>query len=161
MMQLLCYLALTLLCGLPLSSSVAALACKDTQYEWPLLVPKSCCNKCPPGTHLNGRNEKECKYKCKNCEDEMYRPTYNTDFSCLSCENCRRTNMEYLSPCNATHNAVCKCKPGYKCKALPCVQCLPIPTTTIATTLTPTTLTSPVITMVHSSTMRSPQRKKS
>lgn len=49
-MQLLCYLALTLLCGLSLSSSVAGLGCKDTQYEWPLLDAKSCCNKCPPGS---------------------------------------------------------------------------------------------------------------
>lgn len=48
-MQLLCYLALTLLCGLSLSSSVAAITCNDTQYPWPLEKPKLCCNKCPPG----------------------------------------------------------------------------------------------------------------
>lgn len=50
--------------------------------------------------------------------------------------------MKYLSRCNATHNAVCKCKAGYECKTKPCVQCLPIPATTINTTLTPTTLTA-------------------
>lgn len=45
-------------------------------------------------------------------------------------------NMEYLSRCNVTHNAVCKCKAGYECKDLYCKQCLPIPsTTTLRTTV--------------------------
>lgn len=39
-------------------------------------------------------------------------------------------NMEYMSHCNATHNAVCRCKKGYECKVQPCKQCLPIPPTT-------------------------------
>lgn len=49
-MQLLCYLALTLLCSLSLSSSMAALNCNETQYPWPTKNSKSCCNKCPPGS---------------------------------------------------------------------------------------------------------------
>lgn len=49
-MQLLCYLALTLLCALSLSSSEAPTNCNDNQYLWPLEKPEFCCNKCPPGS---------------------------------------------------------------------------------------------------------------
>lgn len=62
--------------------------------------------------------------------------------------------MEYLAICNATHNAVCKCKAGYECRTKACVQCLPKPSTTTTTTLTPPTLRStgrtlPVSTSKH------------
>ncbi|KAK2910100.1 hypothetical protein Q8A73_007815 [Channa argus] len=46
--------------------------------------------------------------------------------------------MKLLSRCNTTHNAVCTCTAGYKCKDQPCTQCEAISTPT-KPTLTPST----------------------
>lgn len=54
-MQLLCYIAVTLLCGLSLSLSEATISCKDNQYLWPLEKPRVCCNKCPPGSVMSAK----------------------------------------------------------------------------------------------------------
>ncbi|KAM6995171.1 uncharacterized protein LKV04_007406 [Tautogolabrus adspersus] len=50
--------------------------------------------------------------------------------------------LEYKSRCNSTHNAVCRCKAGYRCKDQPCKECVQIPTTTIASTLYPPSTTT-------------------
>ena len=51
---------------------------------------------------------------------------------------CLTANMEYKSLCNATHNAVCRCKAGYECQDKFCKDCVPIRTTT-KPTLPPST----------------------
>ncbi|XP_078027776.1 uncharacterized protein LOC117265575 isoform X2 [Epinephelus lanceolatus] len=48
-------------------------------------------------------------------------------------------NMEYKRNCSTTHNAVCGCKAGYACRDPSCKDCVPIPTSTIKTTLPPST----------------------
>ncbi|XP_070691573.1 CD27 antigen-like [Pempheris klunzingeri] len=92
--------------------------------------PRLCCNMCPPGKRMVRRPDESCTIECDLCKGERYTDTYNVQMSCNHCENCNRTNMEYKSHCNATHNAVCRCVAGYRCKAQPCQECVPIPSTT-------------------------------
>lgn len=63
---------------------------------------------CILGTYLDGRNDKVCHQKCKNCEDEMYKPTYNTDLSCHSCENCRRSESFQRFPQTDCTKDICR-----------------------------------------------------
>ncbi|KAG7474389.1 hypothetical protein JOB18_007952 [Solea senegalensis] len=135
-MQRLCYVAFSLLCSLP---SIHSLQCSETEYAWPVEEATFCCKKCEPGKYMDWRQEASCEIKCDFCKEGLYRDSYNVDMNCNLCKSCKKTNMEYKSHCNATHNAVCRCKAGYKCRDQQCTQCLPIPTTT---TLPPSTTAS-------------------
>nr|XP_046255235.1 CD27 antigen isoform X2 [Scatophagus argus] len=128
------YFAFTFLCILYFQS-VLSIQCNDTQYAWTQTLPEVCCEKCAPGSHMVRRLER-CKIRCDPCSDNLYSDTYNMEMTCNHCENCDKPNMEYQSRCNATHDAVCRCKAGYECKNQPCKQCLLIPTT-IRPTLAP------------------------
>lgn len=136
-MQPRCYFAFTLLCSLSLLSPVLSMQCNATQYEWPAQDPKYCCNMCPPGTHMEGRSD-PCRIVCKPCQEEMFKDVYSVAQSCRFCKNCNGANMEYETPCNATHDAVCRCKAGYECQDQSCTGCVPIQTTT-KPTLPPST----------------------
>ncbi|XP_051262144.1 tumor necrosis factor receptor superfamily member 6 [Dicentrarchus labrax] len=150
MMQLLCHFAFTFLCSLSFFSAVLSLQCDDTQYSWPVIDSKFCCNKCPPGKALARRLNTECQTECKTCEDDHYADTYNVELYCKHCTSCNKPNMEYMSACNSTHDSVCRCKAGYECREQPCKMCVPIPITTKPTT-TPTTTATPSTTPKTSS----------
>ncbi|XP_074509464.1 uncharacterized protein LOC141778857 [Sebastes fasciatus] len=139
-MQPLYYFAFTFLCSLSFLSPVLSNNCSDRQYAWPVNNPHLCCEKCLPGTRNAGRPDKEsCDIKCDPCSGKRFTDTYNVEMYCQICKNCDETNMEYRSNCTTTHNAVCGCKDGYRCIDQPCTQCELIPTTTIKTTLPPST----------------------
>ncbi|XP_018538262.1 tumor necrosis factor receptor superfamily member 6 [Lates calcarifer] len=142
-MRPLCYIAFTLLCSLSFLSSEPSIQCNKTQYAWPLDAPKFCCDKCPPGKSMETRPLDSCKIKCEPCEGDRYINFHNVELNCKICTNCNKTNMEYKSPCNATHDAVCRCKPGYGCTDQSCTQCVPIPDTTPPSTPTSTTPQAP------------------
>ncbi|MED6244503.1 hypothetical protein ATANTOWER_013658 [Ataeniobius toweri] len=130
MMLSLCYLTVSLLWSLPFLSSGLAIHCNETQYKWPIDEPTLCCNKCPPGYYYSSRSETTCDIKCEPCLGERYMDTYNLETSCNICDVCRRAaNFEIASSCKTTHNTVCKCRAGHRCKDVSCTKCVPIPTT--------------------------------
>ncbi|XP_010741751.2 CD27 antigen [Larimichthys crocea] len=150
----LCYFAF-----LSLLSPVLSIECNETQYEWPVGKPQFCCEKCKPGQYLHRRNNKVCDKECKPCINDRYSDTHNVDMYCGICDTCTKPNMEYKSRCNATHNAVCSCKAGYKCKDQNCKECLLVPTTTeSSTTLPPSTTALKSTTLPTASTTPTPLR---
>ncbi|RVE62781.1 hypothetical protein OJAV_G00161160 [Oryzias javanicus] len=124
-MQLLHYYVFYLFCGLHVLPSGASVQCNDKQYAWPLNDPTLCCNKCEPGYKMKvSRTGQTCNNKCIPCEEERFSDSYNVEMSCKVCETCDKPNMGYKSVCNSTHDAVCKCNPGYTCKDQACTQCV-------------------------------------
>ncbi|XP_026173352.1 CD27 antigen [Mastacembelus armatus] len=144
-MQSLYRIAFTVLGSLSFLSSVLSIQCNQTQYPWPVEKYNLCCNMCPPGKHMARRDENVCKIDCGHCPVDRYTDSYNVEMSCNICKNCNKTNMEYKSQCNRTHNAVCRCKNGYRCKDQPCTQCVPLPATTKPTILPSTIAATPDI----------------
>ncbi|XP_029688280.1 tumor necrosis factor receptor superfamily member 5-like isoform X2 [Takifugu rubripes] len=140
MMQQLCYLAITFSCTLCFAPLLRSLGCNETQYR-SSHGEQSCCNKCRPGHYVVQHCTASSPTKCKPCEDQRYIQTYNMEWSCDFCGSCSASNMEYKSHCNATHDSVCKCKPGYECTDRPCTQCRPVsPTTRPPPPVTPVTV---------------------
>ncbi|XP_054477640.1 tumor necrosis factor receptor superfamily member 5 isoform X2 [Anoplopoma fimbria] len=138
-MQPLCCFVFTFLCSISFVSPGLSIHCNNTQYLWPVDQPKLCCNKCPPGKNMIRRPPTSCGIECEPCSGDQYSDAYNEELSCEFCENCDKPNMEYGSHCNATHNAVCRCKTDYRCKDRSCQQCVLIPSTTTKPTLPPST----------------------
>ncbi|XP_028436847.1 tumor necrosis factor receptor superfamily member 6 isoform X1 [Perca flavescens] len=138
-MQPLRFFAFTFLVGLSFLSVVLSIDCNERQYEWPVEQPKLCCDKCPPGKHVVRRSITTCEIECESCTTNLFNEKYNVQQTCEFCENCDKKNMEYISHCNVTHNAVCRCKDGYKCKDQSCKQCVPISPFTTKPTLPPST----------------------
>ncbi|TWW79049.1 Tumor necrosis factor receptor superfamily member 11B [Takifugu flavidus] len=139
-MQQLCYLAITFSCTLCFAPLLRSLGCNETQYL-SSHDQQSCCNKCRPGHYVVQYCTASSPTKCKPCEDQRYIQTYNMEWSCDFCGSCSAPNMEYKSHCNATHDSVCKCKPGYECTDRPCTQCRPVsPTTRPPPPVTPVTV---------------------
>ncbi|XP_034029544.1 CD27 antigen [Thalassophryne amazonica] len=118
-------------------SSVISIQCSKTQYSWPANEDKLCCEKCPPGKRMRVRKPDSCVIDCVPCAKDQYTNDHNVETSCDVCENCNKQNMEYESYCNTTHNAVCRCKPGYTCTDQQCTWCTPVLTTTTRKATTP------------------------
>ncbi|XP_005731970.1 CD27 antigen [Pundamilia nyererei] len=138
-MRPLCFI-LPLLCFLPLlSSNPVKPTCSPTQYSWPYISPTFCCEKCPAGEFMARRSQTNCDHKCEPCEAGKYTAGYNTAMNCEFCNSCSKPNMEVKTECSATHNTVCTCKAGYKCKDQDCNECVSTvkptvpPSTTVAT----------------------------
>ncbi|XP_041650184.1 tumor necrosis factor receptor superfamily member 6 [Cheilinus undulatus] len=136
---------LTLLCSLSFLSAVLSIQCPQSQYARPKQAPTFCCDSCPPGKHMVWRSESTCEIRCKSCLSDQYSNNSNTELSCNFCQICDKLTMEYKSRCNSTHNAVCRCKAGYRCNKPNCEECVWIPTTTMASILPPTTTTASIL----------------
>ncbi|KAM9852355.1 uncharacterized protein ACBR49_005443 [Aulostomus maculatus] len=140
-MQTLFCIALISLCSLSYSS-VLSKQCSERQYAWPVLSPRHCCEKCPPGKYMLWRATGNCDRKCEPCPAGSYIDSDNVEMQCEFCVNCNKGNMDYDLKCTPVRNAVCKCKDGYKCKDRECTMCLSVPTA-INSTLPPSSLTDP------------------
>ncbi|XP_038140148.1 tumor necrosis factor receptor superfamily member 6 isoform X1 [Cyprinodon tularosa] len=137
----LCYLTVSMLWRLQFLSSALAIQCNEnTQYEWPILNPKQCCNKCPPGHYYVKRSETTCDISCKKCTGERFMDTYTLESTCNICGTCTAEHSEVESNCTITHNTVCKCKAGYRCIDKSCKKCEPVPKTIKPTLPPPTTV---------------------
>ncbi|XP_060086572.1 tumor necrosis factor receptor superfamily member 6B [Heteronotia binoei] len=93
---------------IPLSSSVPT-------YEWqdPITRERLICQQCPPGTCVEQYCTKNRQTRCQQCPSLYYTQYWNYLDRCLYCNNiCSSLEVEAL-PCNATHDRVCHCKPGY------------------------------------------------
>ncbi|XP_029359996.1 tumor necrosis factor receptor superfamily member 5-like [Echeneis naucrates] len=130
-----------------------SIECNKTQYSWPVNNPTLCCNMCQPGQRMVRRNTKSCEITCKACEGDRYTEFSNLEMSCHICKTCKNSNMEYKLHCNATHNAVCRCKDGYKCEDQSCTQCVPASDTTTPTlpSFTTATTSETITTLLSSS----------
>ncbi|XP_072317614.1 CD27 antigen-like [Eucyclogobius newberryi] len=84
---------------------------------------------CPPGQYMKIRDKKTCRIDCQPCTGQRYTDAYNLG-TCKICDACSKENMEIVSQCNATRNAVCRCKAGFACENEACDYCTAIPTTT-------------------------------
>ncbi|KAM3615071.1 uncharacterized protein V6R79_022878 [Siganus canaliculatus] len=147
------YFTFTFLLSLSFFSTVLSIECSKTQYAFPVDNPTSCCNKCLPGEYLVRRSS--CVAECKPCDAERYNDAYNVKQTCEFCDSCNNKNMEYQSRCNATHNAVCRCKAGYQCSGQPCKECVPVPT---ESPLRPTTAASKLDSLATLLTTRAPHK---
>ncbi|XP_028836131.1 tumor necrosis factor receptor superfamily member 4-like [Denticeps clupeoides] len=110
-------------------SLVQCLECNSiTQYKWPSAGPSICCDKCQPGHMMKKRcHDGIPKTQCKACEPNKYAESRNIDLQCKPCASCSMENQVKLEDCTPTQNAVCGCKPGYKCKNEECSACEKIP----------------------------------
>ncbi|XP_078143163.1 uncharacterized protein LOC139919550 [Centroberyx gerrardi] len=132
-MQPLCYISLIFI----FHPSVHSRQCdKNKQYSRPNDL---CCDKCPPGSFMKERSEFNCYIKCLPCKGERFTSTYNVQQNCIFCNDCKASHQELKSACNTTHNAECRCEPGYRCTGPLCLGC----ERTSSTTHLSTTVTKP------------------
>ncbi|XP_034553223.1 CD27 antigen [Notolabrus celidotus] len=140
------YLAFTFI-GVSFLSAVLSKKCNESQYPWPRNKPEFCCDRCLPGRRMAWRSDSTCKIQCDPCMKGQYRDTCNVELSCKFCRSCKESNLEFESTCNGTHDAVCRCKAGFRCRGQPCTECEQIPTTvTPSATTVSTTLPQPFTT---------------
>uniref|UniRef100_UPI0037E707A7 tumor necrosis factor receptor superfamily member 5-like n=1 Tax=Semicossyphus pulcher TaxID=241346 RepID=UPI0037E707A7 len=132
------YLPLPLLCSLSLLSAVLSLQCNSSQYIWPRGHDTLCCDMCPAGNRLFWRSSINCDKECVPCTTGQFADTSTVELSCSFCQKCNQQKMEYKSQCASTHDAVCGCEAGYRCKDEHCSECVKIQTATTPTS--PTTL---------------------
>ncbi|XP_061109375.1 uncharacterized protein cd27 isoform X2 [Conger conger] len=97
---------------------------RNTQYE---RDGRMCCM-CKPGERLKKHCTASSPTSCERCEQGFYSKQYDTEFTCRKCHDCSMIHLKYTRHCSGTDNAVCECKPGYRCKAQPCLSCEEIPT---------------------------------
>ncbi|XP_071372241.1 tumor necrosis factor receptor superfamily member 4-like isoform X2 [Centroberyx affinis] len=116
MMQPLCYISLIFI----FHPSVHSRQC-DTNKQYSR--QNECCNKCPPGSHMEARSESDCNIVCLLCHSGRYTSTYNLEHSCFFCNLCAASHQQLESPCNTTHDTVCRCEPGYRCTGPMCLGC--------------------------------------
>ncbi|XP_054836933.1 tumor necrosis factor receptor superfamily member 6B [Eublepharis macularius] len=84
-------------------------------YEWqdPITNEKVMCQQCPPGKFVEQHCTKDRPTQCTECPALHYTQYWNYLERCLYCNNiCSNLQVE-VQPCNAMHNRVCQCKPGY------------------------------------------------
>ncbi|XP_074540344.1 tumor necrosis factor receptor superfamily member 6 [Halichoeres trimaculatus] len=151
------HLAFTFMCSLSFLSAVLSIQCNESQYAWPRPTPEFCCNRCQPGKHMLTRCQSNCETKCAPCPNGRYMDSFNVQLSCEFCRKCEESNMEYESRCDSIHNAVCKCKAGYRCRDQSCAECVQISTTTTdALPSPPATTVSSTLPQTHSPTKLQP-----
>ncbi|KAI1885798.1 hypothetical protein AGOR_G00207500 [Albula goreensis] len=120
MLQISLVVALTF-CLLCVSTS---LSCDNaTDYQ----LHGKCCKKCKPGEHLVKRCTTSSPTQCSPCRTYQYSSQNNEEITCRPCSNCNMLHLVYKRNCTATHDAICDCAPGYRCKSEPCLACEEIP----------------------------------
>jgi hypothetical protein len=68
-----------------------------------------CCSLCPPGQGVVKKCTNETDTQCQPCENgkSFSSSKYETN-PCKKCRTCRDMERE-ISPCNSTHDTVCRC----------------------------------------------------
>ncbi|KAK3608700.1 hypothetical protein CHS0354_036222, partial [Potamilus streckersoni] len=70
-----------------------------------------CCDKCLPGYGVVYNCTKENNTVCDTCTDGTFSSHIAHYTTCKGCSSCK--NAYTMHPCNATHDAVCKCHVGF------------------------------------------------
>ncbi|KAM4600588.1 tumor necrosis factor receptor superfamily member 6B [Polymixia lowei] len=127
MTQLLFYISLISLPNPSFLSLVPPPLCDNVkQYSWKIDKKDVCCDTCPPGTYLDKRCSANRPTVCLPCGADQYQDGYGVLLTCNFCDECSTSQLK--STCNGTHNTVCGCSPGFKCKGNLCHNCEAIPT---------------------------------
>ncbi|XP_063815227.1 tumor necrosis factor receptor superfamily member 6B [Pseudophryne corroboree] len=72
------------------------------------------CQQCPPGTFVGKHCTSKSVTECRPCPDQHYTQYWNYLEKCRFCNVICEDREEIKHECNATHNRVCECKPGYQ-----------------------------------------------
>ncbi|XP_073436912.1 tumor necrosis factor receptor superfamily member 6B [Dendrobates tinctorius] len=92
-------------------------------YEWTDQTGETLtCQKCPPGTYVDLHCSSKTDTVCKECPDEHYAQYWNYLDKCRFCNVICQEGEQVKHECNATHNRVCECQPGYHRSGHYCVK---------------------------------------
>ncbi|XP_025307610.3 tumor necrosis factor receptor superfamily member 10A-like isoform X1 [Canis lupus dingo] len=101
---------------------MAAIVSDCMEYEYKPEGLNLCCEKCPAGHYVSKHCDKNHGAGvCSPCEPGSYLPYRNGETNCRLCSRCRE-DQEVVSPCTATRDQQCQCKPGYFCDSENCVE---------------------------------------
>lgn len=90
--------------------------CNQVNGKW-------CCKSCPPGTLLStGGCQKNKNDVCIPCTKGSYSSFQNTQSRCHLCKICSGV-FTYKTMCTDKSDAICECRPGYRCIGNDCTQC--------------------------------------
>ncbi|OCT62546.1 tumor necrosis factor receptor superfamily member 6B [Xenopus laevis] len=120
-------MAHTSLAQLALCSVILALAQTGPSaltYQWKDSVTGELliCNKCQPGTSVAKHCTSTSPTQCQPCPDNHYTQYWNYLDKCRYCNVFCEDRERVKHECNATHNRVCECQPGYHRGIHFCVQ---------------------------------------
>ncbi|XP_043117690.1 CD27 antigen [Puntigrus tetrazona] len=124
---------LALLSVLLLSSHVLSLVqSKSCDEETEYLNDNTCCKKCKPGEFVIEHCNQKKAVTCGQCTNGFFMDEYNNNFNwCHNCRTCTQNHMKYEKNCTSTHNAVCTCVEGYRCRDSACNECVKNQTATV------------------------------
>ncbi|OCT60335.1 tumor necrosis factor receptor superfamily member 6B isoform X2 [Xenopus laevis] len=115
-------LAKLALCSLMLALAQTSPSVPTYQWRDSVTGELLICNKCQPGTLVAKHCTSSSPTQCQPCPENHYTQYWNYLDKCrycnVFCEDRERVEHE----CNATHNRVCECKPGYHRGVHFCVQ---------------------------------------
>lgn len=116
-----CQASMLLLWTLAVLSRADPLCDPDTQY----LHNGECCQKCKPGTSMVSIGM--CRTPaCKDCEENEYMDSYNTEQICESQPYCDpNSNFKWPESTSKTERHQCQCKEGFHCSSASCFTCVP------------------------------------
>ncbi|MEE6527608.1 hypothetical protein FKM82_029098, partial [Ascaphus truei] len=103
-----CARATLLLTVLQVASSVPTYQWRDGNIAEELK-----CQQCPPGTSVAKHCTSQSETLCQPCPDLHYTQYWNYLDKCRYCNVFCGAQERVKHECNATHNRVCECQPGY------------------------------------------------
>lgn len=71
------------------------------------------CQQCPRGTFVAKHCTSTSKTDCQPCPEHHYTAYWNYVEKCRFCNVICKDREQVKHECNATHNRVCECKPGF------------------------------------------------
>lgn len=85
------------------------------------------CGQCPPGTFVRRPCGPDSPTTCDACPPRHYTQFWNYLERCRYCNVFCGEREEEARPCGATHNRVCRCRPGFFAHAGFCLEHAPCP----------------------------------
>ncbi|KAM4608048.1 tumor necrosis factor receptor superfamily member 6B [Discoglossus pictus] len=84
-------------------------------YKWtdPVSGEELTCQQCPPGTFVVRHCSAQTGTQCGQCPELHYTQYWNYVDRCRYCNVFCGDQEQVKLECNATHNRVCECRPGY------------------------------------------------
>ncbi|XP_062387506.1 tumor necrosis factor receptor superfamily member 11B-like [Sardina pilchardus] len=112
-----------------LTASIAwALQPHKYSHRDPVTFELHLCDQCPPGTAVSRHCDGQRRTECSPCPERHFAEQWHWGESCQYCTAVCKEKQLVRQECNATHDQVCECVPGYHLVVEFCVrhtQCLP------------------------------------
>ncbi|XP_073463474.1 tumor necrosis factor receptor superfamily member 6B [Aquarana catesbeiana] len=80
------------------------------------------CQQCPRGTFVAKHCTSTSRTDCQPCPEHHYTAYWNYVEKCRFCNVICEDREQVKHECNATHNRVCECKPGFRWHSHYCVK---------------------------------------